>query len=96
MTPDERQAPDPPRMCGRTIAKCGRQGGELVCRPSAPRDYTAFNYRGGSVTDKKKPPPREYSAFKKLLGKLAKVPKNEIEEKEAEYQRERKRIRKNA
>ena len=41
----------------------------------------------------KKPPPG-FSAFKKLLGKIAKVPKREIDEKEAEYQRERERLRK--
>ena len=40
----------------------------------------------------KKPPPG-FSAFKKLLGKIAKVPKREIDEKEAEYQRERERQR---
>jgi hypothetical protein len=43
------------------------------------------------VTEKKEPPPGEYSAFKKLLGKLAKVPKEEIEKKEAEYRAERER-----
>ena len=45
---------------------------------------------------KPKPPPGtdELSAFRKLLGKLAKVPKSEIDAKEAEYQRERERIRK--
>jgi hypothetical protein len=48
------------------------------------------------VTEKKKPPPREYSAFKKLLGKLAKVPKTEIEEKERAYQDERERLKRKA
>jgi hypothetical protein len=48
------------------------------------------------VTEKKKPPPTdEYSAFKKLLNRIAKVPKAETDAKEAEYQQERERIRKN-
>jgi hypothetical protein len=40
---------------------------------------------------KKKPPPKsdDYSAFKNLLGKIAKVPKAEADEQEAEYQRQR-------
>jgi hypothetical protein len=40
---------------------------------------------------KEKPPSKadEYSAFKNLLSKLAKVPKAEADEKEAEYQRSR-------
>lgn len=44
---------------------------------------------------KKKPPPKadEYSAFKNLLHKIAKVPKAEADEKEVEYQRERKKIK---
>jgi hypothetical protein len=43
------------------------------------------------VTEEKdKPPPPGFSAFKKLLEKVAKVPKSEIDEKEAEYQAERK------
>jgi hypothetical protein len=47
------------------------------------------------VTEQGKPPPKDaYSAFKELLGKLAKVPKAEADEKEVEYQRERARIRK--
>jgi hypothetical protein len=37
-----------------------------------------------------KPPPG-FSAFKTLLGKLAKVPKSEIDQKEAEYREERQR-----
>lgn len=48
------------------------------------------------MTEKKKPPPGEYSAFKKLLGKLAKVPKAEIDEREREYQAERDALRKKA
>jgi hypothetical protein len=48
------------------------------------------------VTEKKKPPAGEYSAFKKLLGKLAKVPKVEIDAKEREYQDERETLRKKA
>jgi hypothetical protein len=43
------------------------------------------------VTEKIKPPPDAYSAFKAFLEKLVKVPKSEIDEKEAEYQRERKK-----
>jgi hypothetical protein len=39
---------------------------------------------------KKKPPPDEYSAFKDLLDKIAKVPKAEIEQREREYRAERK------
>jgi hypothetical protein len=39
------------------------------------------------VTEKKPPP--GFSAFKNLLAKIAKVPKREIDEKEAEYQRTR-------
>lgn len=44
---------------------------------------------------KRKPPPKrgEYSAFKNLLNKIAKVPKAEADEKEAEYQKERKKTR---
>ena len=37
----------------------------------------------------KKPMFTRISAFKKLLEKVAKVPKREIDEKESEYQRER-------
>lgn len=48
------------------------------------------------MTEKKKPPPGGYSAFKKLLGKLAKVPKAEIDEKEREYQNERETLKKKA
>jgi hypothetical protein len=40
------------------------------------------------VTERPKPPPG-FSAFKQFLEKLAKVPKGEIDEKEAEYQKER-------
>lgn len=47
------------------------------------------------MTEKVKPPPG-FSAFKNLLEKLAKVPKREIDEKEAEYQRERKALRNKA
>jgi len=47
------------------------------------------------VTDEKRPPPKDaYSAFKELLGKLAKVPKAEADEKEAEYQRHRTTLKK--
>jgi hypothetical protein len=46
------------------------------------------------VTEKKPPP--GFSAFKKLLENIAKVPKREIDEKEAEYQREREALRKQA
>ena len=47
------------------------------------------------MTDKKKPPPPdEYSAFKRLLSKIARVPKHEIDEEEAKYQREREALRK--
>jgi hypothetical protein len=47
------------------------------------------------MTDKPKPPPKpnDWSAFRKLLGKIARVPKAEIEEQEREYQRERERLR---
>jgi hypothetical protein len=48
------------------------------------------------VTETKKPPPDAYSAFKAFLEKLVKVPKSEIDEKEAEYQRERERQRRGA
>jgi hypothetical protein len=53
------------------------------------------------VSDKKKPPPDEtpppgHDSFKAFLGKLAKVPKSEIDEKEAAYQRARKLARKKA
>jgi hypothetical protein len=46
------------------------------------------------VTKKPKPPPKdegEYSAFKALLDKIAKVPKAEIEEKEREFRERPKR-----
>jgi hypothetical protein len=46
------------------------------------------------VTEKKEKPPPGFSSFKKLLEKVAKVPKSEIDEKEAEYQRAREAIRK--
>jgi hypothetical protein len=64
---------------------------------SSPRD-SRFNDREASVTQRKKPLPKEgeYSAFKTLLDKLVKVPKREIDEKEAQYQRERERLRKKA
>ena len=45
-----------------------------------------------SEDSEKKPP--GFSAFKKLLEKLARVPRAEIDEKEAEYQRERETLRK--
>jgi hypothetical protein len=48
------------------------------------------------VTEKKDKPPPGFSAFKKLLEKVAKVPKSEIDEKEAEYQRERKGAKRRA
>lgn len=41
------------------------------------------------MSDKKKPPPKtegEYSAFKELLDKIAKVPKEEVEEQDRKYQ----------
>ena len=44
------------------------------------------------MTDSKKPPPKdagEYSAFKALLGKIAKVPKHKVDEQERRYQEER-------
>ncbi len=40
------------------------------------------------MTDKAKAPPG-FSAFKQFLEKLVKVHKSEIDEKEAEYQKER-------
>lgn len=39
-------------------------------------------------------PPLGFAAFKLFLAKLAGVPKHEIDEKEAEYQEERKAARK--
>jgi hypothetical protein len=55
------------------------------------------NREGGTVTEEKPPPrPPGFSAFKNLLEKLAKVPKREIDEKEAEYRRERETLRKKA
>ncbi len=45
------------------------------------------------MTERPKPPPG-FSAFKQFLEKLAKVPKEEIDEKEAEYQRSRETLRK--
>jgi hypothetical protein len=45
------------------------------------------------VTEKREKPPPGFSAFKKLLGAVAKVPKSEIDEKETEYQREREKKR---
>jgi hypothetical protein len=52
---------------------------------------------GGATVTAKKPtptPPPGFSAFKKLLGKIVKVPKSEIEEKEEEYMDERQRQKK--
>ena len=46
------------------------------------------------MTEKKPKPPPGFSAFKKLLGKVAKVPKSEIDQKEAEYQQDREALRK--
>jgi hypothetical protein len=48
------------------------------------------------VSDDKKPQrkPDEYTAFKRLLNGIAKVPKAELDEQEAEYQREREAERK--
>jgi hypothetical protein len=46
------------------------------------------------VSEDKKPPPKdagEYSAFKQLLDKIAKVPREEIEEQEQKYQEEQDR-----
>jgi hypothetical protein len=40
------------------------------------------------VTEHQKPPPG-FSAFKAFLEKLAKVPKSEIDDKEAEYKKQR-------
>ncbi|CAN5666462.1 hypothetical protein BH24ACI5_BH24ACI5_17150 [soil metagenome] len=40
------------------------------------------------MTEQEKPPPG-FSAFRAFLEKLAKVPKKEIDEQEAEYQRQR-------
>jgi hypothetical protein len=40
------------------------------------------------VTDKGKPPPG-FSAFKQLLEKLVRVPKKEIDKREAEYKEQR-------
>jgi hypothetical protein len=51
------------------------------------------------VNEKKKPPPKdagEYSAFKRLLDRVAKVPKAEIERREREYQDEREKLKKKA
>jgi hypothetical protein len=42
-----------------------------------------------SARKKPKPRPPESSAFKDMLRRLMKVPKRELDEKEAEYQRER-------
>jgi len=49
-----------------------------------------------SDNDQPKPPPAEdeYSVFKRLLDRIAKVPKDEILEREREYQRERKAAQK--
>lgn len=55
---------------------------------------TAANQNGGSVAEPPKTPPG-FSAFKSLLDKLVKVPKREIDEKDAKYQKERERFRKN-
>jgi hypothetical protein len=56
---------------------------------------TCGNQNGGSVTEPPEKPPPGFSAFKSLLEKLVKVPKREIDEKEAKYQKERERLRKN-
>jgi hypothetical protein len=48
------------------------------------------------VSEDKKPAPDEYSAFRKLLDGVAKVPKKEIDKKEREYQDEREKLRKKA
>jgi hypothetical protein len=62
---------------------------------SSPHDCYGSPFGGVNVTERKKPPkPEGYSAFKRLLEKLVKVPKREIDEKEAEYQREREQVRK--
>ena len=48
---------------------------------------------------KEKKPPREpagFSAFKEFLEKLVRVPKRELDEKEAQYQEERERLRRKA
>jgi hypothetical protein len=52
------------------------------------------------MTEHKPPPddrpPPGYSAFKAFLAKLVRVPKAELDEKEAEYKKERKALRKAA
>ena len=46
---------------------------------------------------KRRPPPEdEYTVFRKLLGRIAKVPKAEIDKKEREYQEQRDGLRKKA
>lgn len=62
---------------------------------SSPHDCYGSPFGGVNVTEGKTPPkPEGFSAFKRLLEKLVRVPKGEIDEKEAEYQRERERLRK--
>jgi len=46
------------------------------------------------VSEDKKPPPDEYAAFQRLLEKIAKVPKAEVEKKEREYQDSRDSLKK--
>lgn len=47
------------------------------------------------MADENKPPPR-LSDFKDLLRKLMRVPKNEVEQQEADYREERELARKKA
>ena len=46
------------------------------------------------MTDDKKKHPPGLSRFKELLDKLVKVPKNELDERENQYRRERQRLKK--
>ena len=48
------------------------------------------------MSEDKKPPPDEYSSFRELLDKIAKVPKQEIEQAEREYQDREKPTKKRA
>jgi hypothetical protein len=57
---------------------------------NSPHDSNDSHCGGANVTAKKPPP--GFSAFKKLLEKIAKVPKSEIDSKEAEYIESRKHV----
>jgi hypothetical protein len=46
------------------------------------------------VSEHRKPPPSEYSAFRELLDKIVQVPRAEIEKAEQKYQDEREKLRK--